>query len=303
MTTRKNIKVLENTIRDIVSEAKADGIRTEIEAAYKAVKEVKNKLRELGKMNKDTKVLKAAARKMVDELEDLEDLDMEEEVTEQDEETIRRNEQSEGYGSWQGLGMTESIMKSLKKDIMGNMDDGVQKLNESEINNIIQMVVEKKNLLEEVSNTYSLIRRQIIKERVSSLKTVNYRLRLTEQGMYDRNPGFAAAEGIEVIIDNLKKGWAMIKDSNTRKQIQNTLTKLNNFMTYSAELVGSGSSQRAPRSYEQLANPLPFPDLDEPEELEDIDDGYHLQSLTKDKFEDFDEWMDDLSDKHGTTDY
>ena len=45
-------------------------------------------------MNKDTKVLKAAARKMVDELEELEDLDMEEEVTEQDEETIRRNEQS-----------------------------------------------------------------------------------------------------------------------------------------------------------------------------------------------------------------
>ena len=111
--------------------------------------------------------------------------------------------------------------------------------------------------------------------------------------MYDRNPGFAAAEGIEVIIDNLKKGWAMIKDSNTRKQIQNTLTKLNNFMTYSAELVGSGSSQRAPRSYEQLAKPLPFPELDEPEDLEDIDDD----------LEDFDDWMDDLADKHGTTDY
>ena len=45
---------------------------------------------------------------MVDELEDLEDLDMEEEVTEEDEETIRKNEQSEGYGSWQGLGMNES---------------------------------------------------------------------------------------------------------------------------------------------------------------------------------------------------
>jgi len=43
-------------------------------------------------------------------------------------------------------------------------------------------------------------------------------------------------------------------------------------MMYSAELVGSGSSQRAPRSYDQLANPLPFPELDEPEDLEDIDD-------------------------------
>ena len=41
MTTRKNIKLLENTIRDIVSETKADGIRQEIEAAYNAVKAVK----------------------------------------------------------------------------------------------------------------------------------------------------------------------------------------------------------------------------------------------------------------------
>ena len=60
-------------------------------------------------------------------------------------------------------------------------------------------------------------------------------------------------------------------------------------MTYSAELVGSGSSQRAPRSYDQVATPIPFPELDEPEELEDIDDGYHLQSLAKDNLEDFDE--------------
>jgi hypothetical protein len=91
----------------------------------------------------------------------------------------------------------------------------------------------------------------------------------------------------------MKRAWSAIKDSTTRKQIQNTLTKLNNFMRYSAELVGSGSSQRAPRSYDQLATPLPFPDLDEPEDLEDIDDD----------FEDFDEWMDNLADKHGTTEY
>ena len=132
-------------------------------------------------------------------------------------------------------------------------------------------------MVSEVKYTYNLIRKAIIKENIKSLDLRNYRgSLLTEQGMYDRNPGFAAAEGIENIIDNLKKGWAMIKDSTTRKQIQNTLTKLNNFMMYSAELVGSGSSQRAPRSYEQLANPLPFPELDEPEELEDIDDEISL---------------------------
>jgi len=257
MNRQKETIVLENKLRDIISEAKAEGIRQEIEAAYKAVKEVKNKLRELGKMNKETKVLKAAARKMVDELEDLEDLDMEEEVSEQDEETIRKNEQSEGYGSWQGLGMTESY-----------------KLTESDMNTIIKIAHIKKGLMEDVSRTFSVIRKRIIKERIGGLKVNNYSNRvIMEQSEWrGHNPGVSAASGIENIIASLKKGWSMIKDSTTRKQIQNTLVKLNNFMMYSAELVGSGSSQRAPRSYDQLANPLPFPELDEPEDLEDIDD-------------------------------
>ena len=43
-------------------------------------------------------------------------------------------------------------------------------------------------------------------------------------------------------------------------------------MTYTAELIGSGSSQRTPRGYDQVSDPIPYPDLDEPEELEDIDD-------------------------------
>ena len=284
MTTRKNIKLLQRTIRNIVSETesdtKADGIRQEIEAAYNAVKAVKKKLRGLGHTNSQTKVLKAAARKMVDELEDLEDLDMEEEMTEQDEETIRKNEQSQGHGSWQGLGMNESVIK----------------LRDYDVNRLIESVVLKKKILNEVKKTYSLIRRKIVTERIHSLSLSNYTNIINEdqsEWSGGRNPGSSAASGIENIIDNLKKGWAMIEDSTTRKQIQNTLTKLNNFMMYSAELVGSGSSQTRPRSYDQLANPIPYPELDEPEELEDIDDG----------LEDFDSWMDDLSDRNGTTDY
>jgi len=284
MTTRKNIKLLQRTIRNIVSETesdtKADGIRQEIEAAYNAVKAVKKKLRGLGHTNSQTKVLKAAARKMVDELEDLEDLDMEEEMTEQDEETIRKNEQSQGHGSWQGLGMNESVIK----------------LRDYDVNRLIESVVLKKKILNEVKKTYSLIRRKIVTERIHSLSLSNYTNIINEnqsEWSGGRNPGSSAASGIENIIDNLKKGWAMIEDSTTRKQIQNTLTKLNNFMMYSAELVGSGSSQRAPRSYDQISNPIPYPELDEPEELEDIDDG----------LEDFDSWMDDLSDRNGTTDY
>tara|TARA_B100001094_G_scaffold323323_1_gene373987 strand:+ start:1689 stop:2471 length:783 start_codon:yes stop_codon:yes gene_type:complete len=256
MNTIKDIRLLENRIRKIVSETKAGDIKQEIQAAYDAVKEVKLKLKELGKTNKETKVLKAAARKMVDELEDLEDLDMEEEMTEMDSDTIKRNEQSEGYGTFKGLGMNE----------------GITKLTDRDLNRLLEASIRKKKLIKEVRNTYSLITRRIIKENIGGLKLVNYESLLNEQGQYNRDPGIAAAEGIEVIIDNLKKGWSMIKDSTTRKQIQNTLAKLNNFMMYSAELVGSGSSQRAPRSYDQIANPLPFPELDEPEELEDIDD-------------------------------
>tara|TARA_Y100000034_G_scaffold47927_1_gene59110 strand:+ start:610 stop:1440 length:831 start_codon:yes stop_codon:yes gene_type:complete len=271
MTTRKNIIVLENKLRDIISEQKADGIRQEIESAYNAVKAVKKKLRGLGKMNKETKVLKAAARKMVDELEDLEDLDMEEEMTEEEEATVERNEQSEGYGSWKGLGMNE----------------GITKLTESDMNTVIKNAYIKNSLMKDVGRTLSLIRRSIIIENIYSLKVNDFSNRLiTEQESEwrGRNPGVSAAAGIDNIIDSMKKAWSAIKDSTTRKQIQNTLTKLNNFMRYSAELVGSGSSQRAPRSYDQLATPLPFPDLDEPEDLEDIDDD----------IEDFDEWMDNI---------
>ena len=50
-------------------------------------------------------------------------------------------------------------------------------------------------------------------------------------------------------------------------------------MTYTGELVGSGQSQRAPRTYDQLANPLPYPELEqsaEDEAFEDIDDEINI---------------------------
>ena len=282
MTTRKNIIELENKLRDIVSEQKADGIRQEIESAYNAVKAVKKKLRSLGKMNKETKVLKAAARKMVDELEDLEDLDMEEEMTEEEEATVERNEQSEGYGSWQGLGMNENVIS----------------LSESNMNTLIESALLKKKVLKEVKKTYKLIRRKIMVERVRSISINNYNSLLIEQSEWrGHNPGVSAAAGIDNIIDNLKRAWDAIKDSTTRKQIQNTLTKLNNFMTYSAELVGSGSSQRAPRSYDQLANPLPFPELDEPEDLEDIDDDLEISEDSELEENRFNRWVHRQADK------
>lgn len=52
MNTIKDIRLLENRIRKIVSETKAGDIKQEIQAAYDAVKEVKLKLKELGKTNR-----------------------------------------------------------------------------------------------------------------------------------------------------------------------------------------------------------------------------------------------------------
>jgi len=282
--------------KNIIEHSQADQIKDEIQSAYDAVKLVKTKLKTFGKTNKEMSTLKKALRNMVDELEDLEDLDLEGMEDEEEDEISNKNEQSEGYGTWKGLGMEEQIIK----------------LSESDLNTLYKVVAEvgsvgggrdlkysdnRMTVSEDINNSvrksHILIRKAIINEGIRGLRLGDYGL-MTEQSEWGgRNPGVSAAAGIENIIDNLKKGWAMIEDSTTRKQIQNTLTKLNNFMMYSAELVGSGSSQTRPRSYDQLANPLPYPELDEPEELEDIDDG----------LEDFDSWMDDLSDRNGTTDY
>jgi len=183
----------------------------------------------------------------------------------------------------------------------GNMNESkILKLTEADMGKLFKQVVEKNNTILNlaVNKTLKLVRKSIVRENLTVLNVHAYKpLNIINENQSEwrggRNPGSSAASGIENIIDNLKRAWELIKDSTTRKQIQNTLVKLNNFMTYSAELVGSGSSQRTPRSYDQVSTPLPYPELDEPEDLEDIDDG----------LEDFDGWMDDLADKHGTTDY
>jgi hypothetical protein len=106
------------------------------------------------------------------------------------------------------------------------------------------------------------------------VKTIKKSLNESFYGTGDNrhHPGESAAAGVENLIDNIKRAYSYVKDSRTRKQISNTLTKLNNFMTYTAELIGSGRDQRSARSWDDVTNPLPYPDLDEPEELEDIDD-------------------------------
>ena len=153
-------------------------------------------------------------------------------------------------------------------DEMSGVEDGDLNL-ESEIRNLIH-----KTRLEEldmiIGDIHSLIREAIVTERITKLSRRDYML--TEQGQYDRNPGIAAAEGIENVINGIKKAYDYVKDPTTKKKIWNTLTKLNNFMTVTAELIGSGASQTRPRPNSQITSPLPYPEIEVPEELEDIDD-------------------------------
>jgi len=155
---------------------------------------------------------------------------------------------------------------------------------------------EGNGLAESVDKTFRMIREAIRKERPRGLRMSNYsRKTLNEQfvgysemeeqfyggrGNYN-NPGVNAAKGVEELVKNIKRAYNFIKDSKTKKQIHNTLVKLQNFMAITADAVMAGKQQRAPRRNDQLTRPLPYPELDEPEDLEDIDDELDLDSLNE----------------------
>ena len=130
-------------------------------------------------------------------------------------------------------------------------------LNENNYNEIVKTI--------EVAN--KLIRESITKEGLN-LNISDYSEVILEQGMYDRNPGVAAGEGIENVINGIKKAYDMIKDSDTRRKLANSITKLGNFMSYTAELIGSGApGGTSPRKYEDVSDELPYPELEGGEEL------------------------------------
>lgn len=142
-------------------------------------------------------------------------------------------------------------------------------ISEEQLTRLLSKLEKKDELTtirEEVDKTYTYIRESIEKYNISELDINNYQpLSINEQGSRDRNPGVAAAEGIENILDNIKRAYEYIKDSRTRKQISNALAKLDNFMVVTADAIASGRDQRAPRSSEDLTKPMPYPELDESE--------------------------------------
>jgi hypothetical protein len=121
------ISEIKNLIRNVISEKKAP--KKELQDTYEKLKKVRKELKERGKNNSDLKKYKATMRELADELEEMED----EEKVEMDEETnddvVKKNEQSEGYGTFKGLGMNEN-----KK---------IVKLKESDLKKVIQRVIKE----------------------------------------------------------------------------------------------------------------------------------------------------------------
>ena len=121
------ISEIKNLIDNIISEKKAP--KKELQDTYEKLKKVRRELKERGKNNSDLKKYKATMRDLADELEEMED----EEKVEMDEETenelINKNEQSEGYGTFKGLGMNEN--------------QTIVKLKESDLKKVIQRVIKE----------------------------------------------------------------------------------------------------------------------------------------------------------------
>ena len=129
-----------------------------------------------------------------------------------------------------------------------------------------------------VRECHQLIRESIISESLD----------LGEQGQYNRDPGVAAGEGLEVVLDGIKKAYDMIKDSDTRKKLANSITKLGNFMTITADAIASGRDQRAMTNPDSLRDPLPYPELDEGDDKEMGEAHHEMDEEAKPDFLDLD---------------
>lgn len=139
-------------------------------------------------------------------------------------------------------------------------------LSEDQLDRLLSRLNESKQKSIEliIKNSYNLIRESIKSEGLG-LSIDDYSDTLIGEG-FDTggyNRGVAAGEGLENVINGIKKAYDMIKDSDTRKKLANSITKLGNFMTITADAIASGRDQRSMSNPDSLRDPLPYPELDE----------------------------------------
>ena len=189
----------------------------------------------------------------------------------------------------QNIVVTESQFERLMEQCLGGPPAGFANLEgigiqpeegvggEEVVDDTIILNLEEEDELEEIVNeAYSLINEAIKTERIT----------LLEQGMYDRNPGVAAGEGIENIINHVKKAWEFIKDPTTRQKLENSIVKLSNFMTKTAELMAAGRDQRGPRADSSILKDMPYPEHEEGFEITSEDDFTDEEEITETMIDD-----------------
>jgi len=162
--------------------------------------------------------------------------------------------------------LTESLNqpKSEKKVFTEGRKQNVI-LSEEQLDRLLIRLEEtKQNSINTIIKECHQLIRESIKNEGLDLNVEDYSYDLLGEG-FDTggyNRGVAAANGIENIINGVKKAYDMIKDSDTRKRLANSITKLGNFMTITADAIASGRDQRAPRPSDSLRDPLPYPELE-----------------------------------------
>ena len=139
-------------------------------------------------------------------------------------------------------------------------------LSEEQLDRLLLQLKEsrEKSISSTIKDAYELIREAIKSEKLD-LSVDDYSPVLTEdqsEWRGGRNPGVSAAEGLENIISGIKKAYDMIKDSDTRKKLANSMTKLGNFMTITADAMAAGRDQRSMRNADSLRDELPYPELE-----------------------------------------
>jgi len=190
----------------------------------------------------------------------------------------------------------KTLSESIESELSGNKHFTIGRkqnvvITEAQLERLVSLTdvggkkIVKETINDVIKEAYSLINKCIISEGIDSLDIGNYTL--NEQGMYNRDPGVAAGEGLEVVINSIKKAYEMVSDSDMRKKIENTLVKLNNFMKTTAELMQSGApGGHAVRPTEKITNAVPYPELDE-----DVTEGAKPDFLDLDKDGDTEESM------------
>tara|TARA_B110000977_G_scaffold201859_1_gene299437 strand:+ start:8452 stop:9171 length:720 start_codon:yes stop_codon:yes gene_type:complete len=164
-------------------------------------------------------------------------------------------------------------------------------LSEEQLDRLLSSLEESKqdSIKTIIKECHKLIRESITNEGLG-LSVDDYSDELIGEGFNTGgyNRGVAAGEGIENVINGIKKAYDMVKDSNTRKKLANSITKLGNFMTITADAIASGRDQRGMSDSDSLRDPLPYPDLDEGYD-EEVGEGHHeMDEAAKPDFLDLD---------------